>query len=199
MSDKIVNTGLEDLVYEPSEKPSTATQITVAVNLPAVGDPLPETFGPQNLAALAREIVMSIREIPDILATFKLTPAQYERVKSLPYFQKALDTLSIEWNSALSTAQRIKVGAAAILENGMPNLGARMTNPSEPYTAQIEAGKLFAKLAGVGEPATGSGGGERFTISINLGADTVLRYEKDVTPKAVEGSASPVPQDPKEN
>jgi hypothetical protein len=94
-----------------------------------------------------------------------------------------LETAAIEWNSALSTHDRIRIEAAAIMEDAMPGLSARMKSRDEALPAAIEAGKLFAKLAGLGEVnKAAAGSGEKFVIQIDLGADTKLRYEKDVSP-----------------
>jgi hypothetical protein len=41
--------------------------------------------------------------------------------------------------------------------------------------------KLVRSLTALGQAAA-EGGGEKFVISINLGADTKLKFEKDVSP-----------------
>ena len=82
---------------------------------------------------------------------------------------------TIEWNSAMSTPDRIKIQAAAALEDKLPDLAIRMGNKSEGLPGVVEAAKLFAKIAGVGEREMGAvASGERFSIVINLGADEKL-------------------------
>ena len=152
-----------------------------AVFLPMVPDGTALT--PMGLAALAREVAMDIKELPEILKFYKLTDATYADICKIPFYARALEVALIEWNSALSTPDRIKIEAAATLEDALHGLGARMKNKDEAFPAAIEAGKLFAKIAGLGEPGRAEGApGEKFTININLGADTKLHYEKDVTP-----------------
>jgi hypothetical protein len=64
-----------------------------------------------------------------------------------------------------------------------------MKNSAEAFPAAIEAGKLFAKIAGLDALSKGEGPpGERFTITINLGADTTLKYEKEAPPILIEGT-----------
>lgn len=150
--------------------------------------PLPVLFNgteltPVGLASLAREVAMDIKELPDILKFYKLTTATYDAICKNPFYKRALEVSTIEWNSALSTHERIRLEAAATLENALPGLSARMNNKDEAFPAAIEAGKLFAKIAGLdANVRADSAPGEKFTININLGADTKLHYEKDVTP-----------------
>jgi len=138
---------------------------------------------PEQLLKLAREVAMDILELPAILKGFSLTEEQYAVIETNSFFQRALEAYRIEWNSALSTRDRIRVQSATALENALPSIGARMTKETESLDAQVKAGSLLAKLAGV-EDQRQEGGGEKFTITINLGADTKLQYEKSVAPKA---------------
>lgn len=156
-----------------NELPSPAAPVTVAVSPPAA---LP-SLTPSDLAKLAREVVMQIRDLDDILAAFCITPEQYAAIAALPFFKHALEAISIEWNSSLSTAQRIKLSSQAILEDSLTKLGARMTDEKETLPAVVEAGKLFAKLGGVGEADKSQTIGEKFTININLGGDNKLAVE----------------------
>lgn len=180
LSEHVVDTGLLDL----------PPAVTATVTTPLV--PLPP-LSLQELASLAREVAMDIRELKDILPDYKLSQAQYDRLLAHPFYEKALHAVTIEWNSALSTHQRIKIEAATILENGMIALGQRMVAKDESLPAAVEAGKLFTKLAGIGEQDRQAGPGEKFTITINLGADAKLSRTLDITPKAeTSGSASPL-------
>lgn len=186
--DTPVDTGLAGMTLEPPVEvlAPVAAPVTVAVNAQ-----LPDSLSPFDLAKLAREIAMDIKEISVVLAHYKLTLAQYEIIKENPYFKRALDTAIIDWNSALSTHARISIESAAILEDALPKLGARMTKADESLAMQVEAGKLMAKLAGIGESSKGAGSSEKFTITINLGSDTI-RYEKNVAPSEASGGAGPL-------
>lgn len=178
MEDERVETGLAGLVYEPPETLNLPVPKPAAVNLPAGVDM--STF---DLARLAREIAMNIRERPAILATFKITEEQYAQIEQNPFYRRALDSSIIEWEGAVNTPTRIKIEAAAILEVGMPVLGARMADKQESLAAAVETGKLFKTLAGIGEADRTQGvPGEKFTININLGADEKIHIEKDITP-----------------
>ncbi len=161
-------------------EPEVNPVVTATVTLPDMTQ--------QQLAALAREIAMDIKTIENILATYKLTSAQYDHLKeNNAFFKHALKTLTIEWQSAASTPERIKIEAAAALEDAMPVLYTRLVNKAEGLPGVTEVAKLFAKIAGVGERQEGPGTpGERFTITIDLGGDQKLVVgTKDVTPTSI--------------
>jgi hypothetical protein len=215
--DEPVDTGFGDVlagaaVWKPPEETSPAIQITATVNPPpqpaAVEAPtqnpgltaegiqaakslvrLPNmTY--TDLARMARDVAMDIKELHVILSDYKLDQAQYDFLEAHNEFYKsALGAACKEWHAPLSTAERIKVEAAAILEDSLIGLGARMRNSSEGLPGVVEVGKLFAKIAGVGEREAGSAApGERFTINIDLGGDQKITVASSPPPA--------VPQNP---
>lgn len=182
-----VNDKMDDAVEEALKitRPDDAiVQATKAlVKLPPIDYP--------TLAKLARDVAMDIKERHVILRDYNLDQAQYDYLETYnEFFKNALAAASIEWHAPLSTAERIKIEAAAILEDSLPGLGARMQNKSEGLPGVIEAAKLFAKVAGVGEREAGSAAsGERFTINIDLGGDQRIAVTTG-------GGASPAAQQP---
>ncbi len=161
-------------------------------------EPLPVVqaikLSPEELSSLARELAINIRELKDILPDYDITEEQFNQfIATNPYFKQALRALEIEWKSAESTKERMRLQAAAGLEAALPVLAARMKIPTEDLGKANEVAKLFSKLAGV-DTGPAEGGGGKVTISIDLGGDNKLRFEKDVTPKAEKGSASPIPK-----
>lgn len=131
-------------------------------------------LGYAELARLARDVAMDIKERHVVLADHKLTEAQYDYLEKYnEFYLAALKAACVEWHAPLSTQERIKIEAAAILEDSLPGLGARLQNRSEGLPGVVEAAKLFAKIASVGEREAGAAApGERFTINIDLGGDT---------------------------
>jgi hypothetical protein len=143
------------------------------------------------LAQLAREIAMNIRDREAILADFDLTERDYARIEQLDFYKRALDQMTIEWNSALSTNERVKLYSAAAIEKALPVLSRRMLNEKEPLSSAVECGKFLARNAGIGDAKQPMpNNSERFVITINLGAD-VEKYDKSIkidandTPEAV--------------
>ncbi len=133
-----------------------------------------------KLASLAREIAMDIKTQALILKDYGLDQHQYDYLlANNEFFKAALHANTIEWNSALTTPDRLRIESAAILEDALPQLGARMVNKAEGMPGVVEAAKLFAKIAGVGEKEQGAKApGEKFSITINLGEDKKLVFEK---------------------
>lgn len=167
--------------HPPAEEDVTAAVTTQQALTPAGVEAskallaMPELTGPL-LARLARELAMDIRQQSLILKDYHLNKVQYEFLRDHnDFFKAALHASLIEWNSAMSTQERIKAQAAAALEDKLPDLAIRMGNKSEGLPGVVETAKLFAKIAGVGERDVGATpSGERFTITINLGGDEKL-------------------------
>ncbi len=173
----------QDLV--PAE-PAGLTDDGLRAALELLPTPLP-TLSSSDLAKLAREMAMNIRPASLILQEFKLSDAHYAYLeKHHPFFKAAYRHACIEWHAPLNTKERISIEAAAILEDSLIGLGARMQNRAEGLPGVVEVAKLFAKVAGVGEREVGAGNpGERFTINIDLGGDTRITKETvAATPEA---------------
>lgn len=157
---------------------------TLPVPAPAA-DGIPEALNIDSpkLAKLARELVMNIRERAVILKEYGLTEATFDaHIATNPFFQRVFENYTIEWNSALSTHQRLRVQAATALEESLVGMAVRMNSKDETLPAVVETAKLFTKIAEVGEPTRTASHGEKFSITINLGEDKKLTFEKDVTP-----------------
>ncbi len=166
-------------VTEPGLTPAGVQAAKTLVNLPTLDWPA--------LSKLAREIAMDIKERHAVLAAFTLTETQYEFLEANNEFYKAaLASACKEWHAPLTTQERLKVEAAAILEDSLPGLGARMQNKAEGLPGVIEAAKLFAKVAGVGERESGNATpGERFTINIDLGGDNKFAVTTSPAPPQI--------------
>ena len=176
MSDEHVETGLLE----------AAAEITAAVNDEPVGltkdgidalkamVALPADFGPPQMVALARDVGMNIYPLGTVLSNHRLTNAQYEFLQTYnEFFRNSVIQQANEWQGLKSTQDRLRAEAAAALEEKLPILASRMGNQGEKLADAVEAAKLFAKIAGVDGDAPGvRRGGEGFTITIDLGADT---------------------------
>jgi hypothetical protein len=134
------------------------------------------------LVALARELAMDIQPQDVILAKRGVTDEMYAEIIKNTFFSKVLTDAKAQWHSAINTPDRIKVEAAALLEDWLPDLYAQMNNVETPLSARIEGGKLLARLAGVGEHAVAQGSHEKFVIQINLGDEAKTLEIKEVPP-----------------
>jgi hypothetical protein len=158
--------------------------------------PVHPDLDPNRIAVVAREMAMNIRPVETILASAGISQAQFEKfILPTAFYKRAYETFVLEWESALSTNKRIALGAAAILEDSLPKLNARMINDINPLSSVTETAKLFAKLAGAGETKEAVQG-ERFTITINMGGEKV-HIEETIgglqIPKIIEGESSAAP------
>jgi hypothetical protein len=146
------------------------------------------------MSRLAREVAMDIKDRSTILNDFKLTQAQYDFLEANnEFYRGALAAACRDWHAPLTTTERVKVEAAAILEDSLLGLGARMQNKGEGLPGVIEAAKLFAKIAGVGEQErSGLPAGERFVINIDLGADQKISV--GVAPAEAQDIGHPSPR-----
>lgn len=133
---------------------------------------------------LAREIAMDIYPIETILKQYSITPEKWEQLRENGRFKLLLESESAAWNTALNTHERVKLKAAAMMEEWLPELNNRIHDRDENLPAKIEAGKMISRIAGMGMPGQVEGAQpERFTVTINLGPQVApLTIEKDVTP-----------------
>lgn len=129
-----------------------------------------------KLAKLARERVMNLKPLDDILNVFELSKKQFAEIEAMPAYQRIVEHYAIEWNSALSTPDRVKLRSATTVEDNMDILSTRMVDPTTPLTASVETMKLFAKLAGLGEKKDEMPSSEKFIININLGENKTVTY-----------------------
>lgn len=171
--DEKINSGLAGYVF-PVADPLPA--VPAKVNEAALPHGFEQT--PQNIAKLARELAVNIRDPKEVLKDFGLTVEQYETVvKPNPVFANALQVLIAEWNDAGNAPKRLVLQAQAILEDTMHVVGARIANKQEDLKDVVGAFKAIAGIAGMGDNRPATNPGEKFTITINLGSDT-LKYDK---------------------
>lgn len=159
--------------------------VTPPPSLPA----LPPGWDGDRLLELAREVAMNIQDLPVILQNSGLTQQQYDQIATIPFYTRALEAMRVDWESAGNTNKRLAIKAATALEATLPKLTGRLSDKEEGLDAVVKGAHLLAKIAGVDENKKQSGdGADKFTITINLGADQKLTFEKDITPKAEEST-----------
>ena len=144
------------------------------------------------LAKLAREMVMNIRNYQAVFDDYGITPEDYYEIEKNEFYKKVKEQFAIEWNSALSTKDRLRLGSQAYLEQILPSITRRALRETENLSAATEVGKLLERIGGVGEKVGEKPAAERFVIQTNLGGETET-YDKaiDVTPDADHNPAMP--------
>ena len=183
--DDLVETGLAGLsVTEPVTPPAAP------VPLPAVPAPptrISRRFSIEEARALARAIAETLGPIDGVLADRNISKEFYEELLRNPFYTEALARASEEWHSIKSTPQRVALKAAALIEDSMLVVGARLSSKVEPLEKVAQMTKVYADLAGMGKQQANNAPQERVTISIDFGADTKLLVEKTI-------EASPIPE-----
>lgn len=140
-----------------------------------------------GLVRLAREIAINHFPIETILEQYQISPETWSKIKENPRFQALLKLEIEEWTGALNTHERTKLKAAAMLEEWLPEGNARLNDRSESLSAKTELLKLLVRIAGMGiSDASVVGAGERFSVTINLGADNQLKFEKQLAPTTID-------------
>jgi hypothetical protein len=145
-----------------------------------------------SLVKLAREIAMDIHPLPTILERYAISDETWAQLQSNSKFQALLGSEVEAWSTALNTHERVKLKSASMLEEWLPTLNTRMTSAEEALPAVIEAGKMLARIAGLGMPGDVNVGGmgERFVINISMGPQAEpVSFAKDVTvtPQVIDG------------
>ena len=124
------------------------------------------------MAKLAREMAINIRSYKDVFADFGITEEDYYEICKLDFFKRAKEQFALEWNSALSAADRVKLTSATAAEEILPVVTRRALDPNEPLVSVLGTFKQVCMNAGIGDPKAEQKPNERFVITINLGADT---------------------------
>jgi hypothetical protein len=143
----------------------------------------PKVLSDATLVQLAREIAIEIFPVEDILKHHRLSVEQFERIKETQRFQDLLYIATGEWQSALNTHERVKIKSAAAIEDWLVEAYAKLHDNTEALPAKVELAKVLTRLAGMGltNAEVNGAAAERFHITINLGQDANLNFDKEIT------------------
>lgn len=150
---------------------------------------LPQLHGDLLMVRLARSIAQDIVELEKILEVNNVSQEAWAIIEKHPRFQKYLQEAILDWNAAENAPERVKIKAAAAIEEWLPEGFQQMHNQDAPLLHRNDLAKLMAKLGGMDNGRVGvdgGSGGERFHVTINLGADVKLNYDKTLPSKVIE-------------
>lgn len=140
-----------------------------------------------DIVKLAREIAMDLRELSEILKLHAITNEEFERLKRLPYFNKVLTAELEAWQAATNTQERVRLKAAAMMEEYLPELFKRMVDPNQDLMKAVKGAELVTKLAALGEADKGAfDPSNRVVITINMGNDSKLQVSKTLPPQVID-------------
>ena len=142
------------------------------------------SFSDITFVKLAREIAIEHHSLDDILERNSISPDDWDVISKHPRFLTLLNSEIVAWQGADNTHERVKLKAAALMELWLEEAAGRMHDRNETLTAKTELAKLVARLAdmGIGKGEVGPVG-ERFSVTINLGASEQLKV---VTSKVID-------------
>jgi len=139
-------------------------------------------------AQLIWELVSDISAPSDVLARHGLDKAGLQRKLRNPMFRSAFNETKRLWNADLNVNERIRIKAALMLEDSLPDIYKIIKDDSQPSAAKLEAVEKLGKLSQTMAPKKEGQMGERHTITINVG-DKPITIEH-MTQPAIEGEAA---------
>jgi hypothetical protein len=151
---------------------------------------LPATIDERRMRIIAREIALDFHPIENILSTYKITEREWNGLQRNPRFATLLREAVEQWNSALSTKERVELKALGLIEANLETAQEMLVDKSEPASARVEMMKTIARIAKVGEKENmGDSAGQRVNITINMG-DRKLNLDDVTSPgNLIEGEA----------
>lgn len=148
----------------------------------------PKDVDEVTLLQLAREIAKDIQPIETVLERFNIGPSLWREISEMPAFTARLQSEKEAWDAATNTQERVKLKSLSVWEEALPEFFERMHDPREPLIAKAKVLEVIGKAGGVfATEREGGGGGDGVKITINLGADKTITFEKDITPQVIEG------------
>ena len=148
----------------------------------------PKDIDELTLIKLAREIAKDIQPIETILERFGVSAEIWRDVSRLPHFTSLLQSEIEAWNAAGNTAERTKLKSMSMIEEALPEFFERMHDAREPLIAKARVFELVSKVAGAfSAEREGGNAADGVKITINLGGDNKITFEKDITAQVIEG------------
>lgn len=147
--------------------------------------------GDVRLIKIAREIAIEHQELDIIFQRYNITQDEWQNLQNNPRFIQVLRQEIEEWHGATNTHERVKLKAAALIEEWLLEASARLHDQNENLPAKVELAKFLGRLSGMGIQGANieGGGAEKFSLTINIG-DKSVKVERDVTPRVIEGEAA---------
>ena len=125
-----------------------------------------------DTARMALDLAQGIKTPKEIAAEYGLTAGElkvlWHKDKQL---QKQVSELRRMWNDPTNVTERVRMKAGAMVEDGLMDVWAMLTDVENNPSVRLDAHRHLAKLADV-EPKREAGmEGSRFSVVINLPGD----------------------------
>lgn len=123
-------------------------------------------------ARLIFDLVSNMQEQSKVIERYGITAEDLAAKVRNPAWAQAYAETKKVWNSDMNTAQRIRLKAAFLLEDSLPNLFAIIRDAKASVPNKLAAIEQLTRISTVNNvPKDSSGGGERHSITINIGKD----------------------------
>lgn len=141
-------------------------------------------------ARLIWDLVSNMRKPADVLASYGITANELRAKANNGLFASAYREAEKLWKSDMNVQQRIRLKAAFLLEDSLMPMFTIIHSVDMPVSAKLEAIEKLMKIstvAAVPKEGAGVGGGEKHSITINIGgAATPIT----ITSETVDGTAT---------
>lgn len=125
-------------------------------------------------ARLIFDLVSNMRPKADVLAQYGLTINDLAAKAQNTFWAHAYRETEKIWKSELSTAQRIRLKAAYLLEDSLIPLHRIITSDQMPVSAKLNAIEQLTKISTVSNVPKADGNSEKHSITINIGGKPPL-------------------------
>lgn len=141
-----------------------------------------------TMLRLAREVVKDIHDLDTILANFHLDYDTWRSLTENPAFVELIRSEKAAWSSASNTEERAKLKALSFFEEALPEFYERAHDSREPLAAKVKLLEVIARTAGIYTERASTGGpiDGGIKVTINLGSDNKLTFEKDITQQVID-------------
>lgn len=139
-----------------------------------------------TLIKLAREIAIDHLDSQGIQELYKLSEDEWQIIQRSKRFQILLESEIIAWQSAQNTSERTKLKAGAIVENWLPEANTRLHDKAETLNSKVELAKLITSISGMTKTDAPGVGGSGFSVTINLGNQPALQFNKELPVPVIE-------------
>lgn len=178
---------------------SSAAEMQLPSSYPTVPSAVHDEI---KLVKLAREVAMGIKPLKQVVEEFGISTAEWVVISQNAWFNQILSAEIEAWGAAQNTAERVKLKSASMIEEFLPEAYKRLNDRSENLNHKVELLKTVVNLSQLGGRAGVDVNGDparSVTVTINLGADTQLNYQRkapapptiDITPNAPPMSPTP--------
>src|SRR5215472_7561882 len=140
------------------------------------------TLSPEKIIQLASDLAKRYKDTNLVLRDYGISEHEYYELEQNEFFKKALAAEVLEWNRPMNSEQRCQLGARSLTEQVIPEIAKGALDEKQPLNARTDAARFLASIAGLGKKERAESDSDRVVITINLGADEKLKFDKQVKP-----------------